>query len=142
MKIPDEKSLQLIALLRSNARMSVVELAKRLGVSRATVQNKINRLEQDGSIMGYTISLKPEIDEHPVRLLINICVEAKKESTLISKLRGYPQITQVHHTIGHWDLIAQVNAPDLPSLSTLLSEIVLIEGILKTETHLLTKSYY
>ena len=66
---------QLIALLRDNARMSVTELAQRLRVSRATVQNRIDKLEQGGVIIGYTVRLKPEAEAHRIRAWMGIAVE-------------------------------------------------------------------
>ena len=136
----DKKDLSLIALLRSNARMPVVNLAKHLGVSRATVQNRINKLEHDGVILGYTVKLSPDSESHPVRLLMNIAVEAKNEPAVIKRLRGYPEVIAIHHTTGHWDVIADIRAQTLPSLNSIMGEIRLIEGILQTETNLLLDS--
>ncbi len=136
----DKKDLSLIALLRSNARMPVVNLAKHLGVSRATVQNRINKLEHDGVILGYTVKLSPDSESHPVRLLMNISVEAKNEPAVIKRLRGYPEVIAIHHTTGHWDVIADIRAQTLPSLNSIMGEIRLIEGILQTETNLLLDS--
>ncbi len=136
----DEKDFNLIALLRSNARMPVVNLAKHLGVSRATVQNRINKLEHDGVILGYTVKLSPDSESHPVRLLMNISVEAKNEPAVIKRLRGYPEVIAIHHTTGHWDVIADIRAQTLPSLNSIMGEIRLIEGILQTETNLLLDS--
>jgi DNA-binding Lrp family transcriptional regulator len=136
----DDKDLNLIALLRSNARMSVVNLAKHLGVSRATVQNRINKLEYDGVILGYTVKLSPDAESYPVRLFMNISVEAKSEPAVIKRLRGYPEVIAIHHTTGHWDVIADIRAQTLPSLNSIMGEIRLIEGILQTETNLLLDS--
>jgi DNA-binding Lrp family transcriptional regulator len=136
----DKKDFSLIALLRSNARMPVVNLAKHLGVSRATVQNRINKLEHDGVILGYTVKLSPDSESHPVRLLMNISVEAKNEPAVIKRLRGYPEVIAIHHTTGHWDVIADIRAQTLPSLNSIMGEIRLIEGILQTETNLLLDS--
>ena len=136
----DDKDKQLISLLRANARIPVVELAKHLNVSRATVQNRLSRLERTGTIVGYTLKLKPGIDAHPVRLLMNISVEAKNEPAVIKQLRSYPNIVVIHHTTGHWDLIADIRTQSLPMLNTLLGEIRLIKGIVQTETNLLLDS--
>ena len=136
----DDKDLNLIALLRSNARMPVVNLAKHLGVSRATVQNRINKLEHDGVILGYTVKLNPDAESHPIRLFMNISVEAKNESAVIKRLRGYPEVIAIHHSTGHWDVIADIRAQTLPSLNSIMGEIRLIEGILRTETNLLLDS--
>ena len=56
----DDVDQQLIGLLRDDARASLVSLAKALRVSRATVQNRIGRLEANGTIVGYTVRLRPE----------------------------------------------------------------------------------
>lgn len=138
----DEKDKQLISLLRQNARTPVVTLAKALNVSRATVQNRLDRLEQHGIILGYTVKLKPEIELDPIRLLMNISLEAKDEPRVIKKLHAYPQVIVIHHTSGHWDLIAEIRTDTLSSLNKLLGEIRLIHGIIKTETNLLLDSTF
>ena len=66
----DDVDRQLIALLRGNARLSVVALAKQLRVARATVQNRLTRLEKNGVIVGYTVRLKPAADRHRIRALM------------------------------------------------------------------------
>jgi DNA-binding Lrp family transcriptional regulator len=136
----DDKDRQMIALLRANARMPMVDIAKKLAVSRATVQNRLSRLEQSGVILGYTLRLKPGTESHPIRLFMNISLEAKNEPEVIKQLQRYPEITVIHHTTGHWDLIAEIRAQSLPMLNTLLGEIRLIKGILQTETNLLLDS--
>ena len=50
-----DKDSKLIALLQANARASISELARTLGVSRATVQTRLKRLEDTGVIAGYTV---------------------------------------------------------------------------------------
>ena len=136
----DSKNKHLISLLRKNARMPVVNLAKQLGVSRATVQSRLNKLEREGIILGYTVKLKPGSDSHPVRLIMNLSVEAKDEANVIKQLRGYPEVIAIHHTSGHWDLIAEIRAETLPLMNSLLGEIRLIRGIIRTETNLLLDS--
>ena len=51
----DAKDRSLIALLRANARESTASLARKLGVARSTVQERLTRLEKDGTIAGYTV---------------------------------------------------------------------------------------
>ncbi|WP_461862929.1 TRASH domain-containing protein [Thermococcus sp.] len=60
MKI-DDLDLKLIYLLMDNSRLSISELAERLGVSRPTVKSRLEKLERDGVIQGYTIKLNPEL---------------------------------------------------------------------------------
>jgi len=133
----DTKDQQLISLLRKDARMATVTIAKKMGVSRSTIQNRISKLEKNGIILGYTLKLKPAAEVHPVRLFVNISLEAKKEASVIDNLHQYPEVIAIHHTSGHWDLIAEIRTETLPQLNSLLGEIRLNEGILKTETNLL-----
>ncbi|WP_283218048.1 TRASH domain-containing protein [Thermococcus sibiricus] len=67
----DDLDLKLIYLLMDNARLSISELADRLGVSRPTVRTRLEKLEKDGIIEGYTIKLNPELQRaHNVIALV------------------------------------------------------------------------
>jgi DNA-binding Lrp family transcriptional regulator len=59
----DDTDRALIALLRNDARASVASLAKALGVARGTVQNRMGRLAANGTIVGYTVRLKPDVED-------------------------------------------------------------------------------
>ena len=131
----------LLALLRSNARTSVVELGKHLQVSRATVQSRIRRLEKSGVILGYTVALAAGIDTPAVRALMSICADSVKERQVIASLRGNPNVTVVHHTTGRWDLIAEIQTDSLASFNAIVGGVRLIDGVTATETNLLLDSY-
>lgn len=131
----------LLSMLRDNARTSIVDLAKRLGVSRATVQNRMRRLEDDGVIDGYTVSIGAEIEKPAVRALMSIRAQSADESKVIAKLRGNPNVSAVHHTTGRWDLIAEIQTDSLASFNKIVGALRLIDGITATETNLLLESY-
>jgi len=137
----DKKDQGLLALLRADARMSVVELADKLGVSRATVQNRMRRLEENGVILGYTIAMGSAVETPAVRALMLIRAESAQEAAVITSLRGDPQVTAVHHTTGRWDLIAEIQTDTLSSFNKIVGALRLIDGIKATETNLLLDSY-
>ena len=137
----DSKDQGLLALLRADARISVVELAKRLGVSRATVQNRMRHLEKNGVILGYTVKLSDEIENSPVRAFMNVSVNSISEAPVIASLRGNPHVHAVHHTTGRWDLIAEIHTDSLASFNRIVGAIRLFEGVAATETNLLLDSY-
>lgn len=137
----DTKDQQLLALLRANARTPVAELAKRLGVSRATVQNRMRRLQSRGVISGFTVKLGEEVQRPAVRALMSIGAESARESEVIASLRGNPNVAAVHHTTGRWDLIAEIETDSLAAFNKIVGAIRLIEGITATETNLLLESY-
>ena len=133
----DTKDHQLIAILRANARTSVMDLSKALGVSRATVQNRMSKLKKYGVIVKYTIELKPDVELHPIRAFMSIAIKGKLAQEVTRTLRGYPDITSLHNTNGRWDIVAEISTMSLESFNKLLGEIRLIEGVNSTETSLL-----
>ena len=74
----------LVGLLRSNARASVAELAHRLGVSRGTVTNRLNRLQDAGVIVGYTVRLRPDARPDDIRAWMGIAVEGNQTRQVIT----------------------------------------------------------
>ena len=110
----DELDKQLIFALRADGRAPIAALAKQLGVARGTVQNRMARLEAAGIIIGYSVRLKPQVDEERrVRGLMMIEVEGNRAGTLQRALLGDPAITQLHTTNGRWDFVAEVRADSL-----------------------------
>ncbi|HZZ89068.1 MAG TPA: Lrp/AsnC family transcriptional regulator [Caulobacteraceae bacterium] len=133
----DDTDRQLIAILRGDARLPVATLAKRLKVSRGTVQNRIERLMRQGEILGFTLRLPPQGDAHRVRAVMAIAVEGERSSAVVAALRGFPEIEAVHTTNGRWDLMAEISADSLAAFSAALDGIRQIKGIATTETSLL-----
>ena len=132
---------QLLALLRDDARMSVTELAKKLRVSRATVQSRLAKLEESGVIAGYTIRLKPEAEAHRIRAWMGIAVEGNKAPAVLQALRGEPGVHTLHTTNGRWDIVAELRADNLELFDRVLGRIRKIEGIANTETSILLSTH-
>ncbi|KAA0999967.1 Lrp/AsnC family transcriptional regulator [Paraburkholderia panacisoli] len=137
----DDVDKQLLALLRQDARTSVVTLAKHLRVARATVQNRITRLEQSGVIVGYTVRLKPAAEPHQIRALMTIAVEGNRAKEVMTVLRGHPNVATIHSTNGRWDMIAELRADTLENFDRVLGAIRLIDGIANTETSILLSTH-
>ena len=137
----DSLDQQLIALLRADARMSVAVLANRLGVSRATVTNRMRKLEQAQVIVGYTVRLKPEAEPDRIRAWMGVLVEGNQGRAVIASLLGEPGVAALHDTNGRWDLLAELEARSMPELSQVLERVRLIKGIRGTETSIHLASY-
>ncbi len=136
----DDTDRQLLGLLRDDARIPVITLAKKLRVARATVQNRITKLEKDGTIVGYTVRLKPTAEPARVRAIMSIAVEGKNVEVL-AQLRGHSNVQALHSTNGRWDLIAELRADSLESFDAALRSIRLINGITNSETSLLLSTF-
>ena len=135
----DDLDRKLIALLRNDARMPVSSLAPRLGVSRATVRARINRLLEAGTIQGFTLVLgkTPGVG---VRAITMIEVEGRAAETVFRRLKGFPEVLALHATNGRWDIVAEIETPDLAAFDDLLRQVRQIDGISASETSILLAS--
>ncbi len=132
----DELDRELIALLRADSRKPAATLAKALGVSRGTVQNRIDRLVRDGVIQGFTIKTRPDAANR-VRAVMTIAIEGERSGAVVRVLKGFPEMSAVHTTNGRWDLVAELDVETLAAFSAALDRVRRIEGIASTETSIL-----
>ena len=130
----DDIDHTLLGILRIDARTSVADLAKKLNVSRATVGNRIKRLEQTGVIVGYTVRLRPDAQPQEIKAWMSIAVEGDRTREVVRALLGEPAVTSLHDTNGRWDLLAEVHAASINELSEVLERVRKIKGIETTET--------
>jgi len=137
----DDIDRQLLALLRDNARTSVATLARKLRVARGTVQNRLAKLERDGTIVGYTVRLRPQQESQQIRALTTVAVEGNRTDEVIRALRGDPAVSALHTTNGRWDIVVELLADSLEAFDRVLGRIRLIEGISNTETSLLLSTH-
>jgi DNA-binding Lrp family transcriptional regulator len=137
----DTQDLRLIALLRDDARMSVAQIAKQLGVSRGTVQNRIDRLVAQRILLGFTVRTTSEVAEHRVRAIMLISVEGDRSDAILKALRGYPDVRALHTTNGRWDIVAELGAQSLEAFDEVLRSIRTIKGISNSETSLLLSTH-
>jgi DNA-binding Lrp family transcriptional regulator len=133
----DDIDRRLIGLLRDDARLPGAVLARRLGVSRGTVQNRIDRLIASGVLLGFTARLRADTDGAPVRAIVSIEVRSADTRAVIAALRRMPDVGRVHSTNGRWDLVAELNAADLAALDRALTEIRALKPVANSETSIL-----
>jgi DNA-binding Lrp family transcriptional regulator len=137
----DSTDRELLSLLREDARVSVATLAKTLKVARGTVQNRLARMEADGTIVGYTVKLKPQIEEQTIRALMTVAVEGNRTDEVLRALRGDPAVCALHTTNGRWDIVAELRTDSLAAVDRVLGRIRLIDGISNSETSLLLSTH-
>ncbi len=128
---------RLVTLLRHDARRSISDLSAEVGVSRATVRARIARLERSGEILGYTVILRSDAVDLPVRGIMLIEIAGHVTERVVRGLGGYPEVSAIHTTNGRWDLVVELGAGSLSDLDAVLRRIRLIGGVTNSETHLL-----
>ena len=132
----DDIDRTLISLLREDARASVSSLAVTCRVSRGTVQNRIGRLVNRGTIQGFTIRQPAEAQRGTVRAVTLLEVGGGRLAHVVRALRGMPEVAEVHTTNGRWDLVVDLAAEDLPAFDAVLRRIRSIDGVSNSETSL------
>ena len=130
----DDVDRQLIALLRDDARMPVVTIARKLRVARATVQNRIARLEKAGVIVGYTLRLRPDAESQGIRAIMSVAVESNREEAVMRQLRGHVSVVTLHSVNGRWDLVAELRLETMAALDEVVSTVRAMPGVQATET--------
>jgi DNA-binding Lrp family transcriptional regulator len=133
----DETDQKLLTLLRRDGRRSISDLGHELGLSRATVRARIERMEQRGDIVGYTVVLRADAVTMPVRGIMLIQLEGQAADRVVDVLGGFPEVAAVHTTNGKWDLVLEIGADSLTDLDAVLRRIRLLPGVMASETNLL-----
>jgi DNA-binding Lrp family transcriptional regulator len=133
----DDTDTRLIAELRRDGRASLSDLAARLGLTRATVRARMERLAARGEIAGFTVLTRGDVSAAPVRGLMLIGIEGRGAERIMARLAGLPAVTAVHSTNGKWDVIAELAAQTLQELDETIFRIREIEGVMTSETNLL-----
>jgi len=135
--IPDDLDRRIIAHLRADGRASLSKLADALGVARGTVQNRLDRLVDTGTLLGFTIRVRDDYEDLSVRAVMMIEITGKSTTQVNQKLRGMEEIQTLHTTNGNWDLVADIRTSSLSEFDRVLRQVRMIEGVLNSETSLL-----
>ena len=90
----------LLSLLREDARASTAQIARRLGLSRTTVQSRIERLQRNGVIAGYTVRLGEDFERDRIRALVMVTVLPKQMPAVVEALRGMPEVRSLRSVSG------------------------------------------
>ncbi|MGV2108599.1 Lrp/AsnC family transcriptional regulator [Agrobacterium vitis] len=133
----DDLDERLVTLLRHNGRRSISDLGLETGASRATVRARLERLEREGTILGYTVILRADTVDLGVRGIMMIEIQGHVTDKVIRALSGFPEISAVHSTNGRWDLIVELGAATLTDFDSVLRRVRLVPGITNSETSLI-----
>jgi len=125
---------RLLALLRRNARESTASLARKLGVARTTIAERIRRLERDGVINGYTVRVTDAFARRRITAHVLITVNAKLSERVVRELEASPHVRAIYALSGVFDYEVTVDAGSTEEIDGILDAIGRIEGIERTQT--------
>jgi DNA-binding Lrp family transcriptional regulator len=128
----DNLDQQLIELLKVNARLPVVTLARSLGCARSTVQLRLKELEDSGVISGYTVSVKAPQQGSSIRAMVLISSDSKTEFDVIKGLIRRHEIVKLYSISGRYDLCAMLTTESTHELDEVIDKIRAIKGVVDT----------
>lgn len=134
--------LELLSVLRENARASTAEIARRLNLSRTTVQSRIERLERDGVIAGYTVRVADAAERGHIRAHIMVTVLPKQMPAVVEVLRGMPEVRALHSVSGAFDLMALGVVPTVEEMDALTDRIGAIDGVERTTSSIILSAKF
>jgi DNA-binding Lrp family transcriptional regulator len=129
-----DKDDELLGHLKLNARDSVAALARKLGVSRTTVQDRLKRLESTGVIAGYAVKLGTSAKVPGFSAMITLGVEPRQQIAVAKTISTYPQVETLHTVSGKFDLVAVVKTPTSEDMDKLIDKIGMLPGVNDIET--------
>lgn len=135
-RLLDPLDERILAELGANARIAHAELGAKVNLSRNAVRQRIERLERDGAIQGYTVRLGES--RRPSSLISAVVFvyrhDRMRGDDVLSKLRGIPEVVQCEVLSGEFDVMVRVNAATPERVHGVWKEIAGMGGVENTVT--------
>ncbi|MDE2357732.1 MAG: Lrp/AsnC family transcriptional regulator [Alphaproteobacteria bacterium] len=128
----DETDVRLLEALRLDARAPAARLGRQLGLSRTTVQSRIERLERQGVIAGYTVRLADQHERSRIRALILMTIQPRASAAVIAAARKLSAVRRLHAVSGPFDLIAEVATASVAEMDAMIDALGALEGVERT----------
>ena len=132
----DDLDHRVLALLTRDARASTTDLARALGVSRGTVQNRIERLLASRVIHRFTVQLGVSDDDSQIRAFALIRLTATDGKVAIKALRRIDGIIDISTLSGVFDLVVEIRTSSLKRLDAILDLVRALPDVAETQSHI------
>jgi Lrp/AsnC family leucine-responsive transcriptional regulator len=121
----DQVNVRLLAELQADPRLSMSELARRVGMSAPAVTDRVQRLERSGVIRGFRMDIDPAALGMPVTAIVRVRPGPGQLSRVVEAARDTPQVVECHRITGEDCFIMTVRAPSIGELEGLLDRFLL-----------------
>ena len=125
----DELDARLIAELRDNPRLGLLEISRRLGVARGTVQARLAKLEARGVITGYGPEVEPRAMGYPIHAFVFVELNQGRLPEAAEVVSAVPEVLEVDAVSGPEDLICRVAARDPEHLQEIVNRLLATDAI-------------
>ncbi|WP_452224925.1 Lrp/AsnC family transcriptional regulator [Lacinutrix chionoecetis] len=127
---------KILRALMADARTSVLEIARQVGISGAAIHQRLRKLEKSGLIAGSKFVINPKVLGYTTMAFVGIYLDkAISNPEAVKQLKKIPEVLECHYTTGNWSILIKILCKDNAHLMHLLnSEIQSIAGVSRTET--------
>ncbi len=130
----DELDGRLLTALSENPRTGVQELSNRLGITRATVYSRLEKLESSGVVTGFGPNIDFGAVDHGVTAFITIELQQGRFNDVVPVLEAMPQVIEAHALAGEGDIICRVAARSNDHLMEIVQAILSTDGVRRSRT--------
>ncbi len=120
----DSRDIEILRLLRQDARASMGSIGEEIGLSKATISRRMAKLESERVVDGYLVSLNPS-RLNIMRALLAIEVSGASVSAVIDELRLYPEVHCIYKAFGDHNLVCELYTGSVDELYDLIQERML-----------------
>ncbi len=133
-KMHDEVDSKIINALIDNSRLSYRQVAKKVGVSVATVMNRIRNLDKNGIITGYSATVDYEKLGFDIDVVISIKVSKGKLFQVENRIAGAENVIAVYDVTGDYDSLVIAKFRNRRMLDSFLKKIQTYDFVERTNT--------
>lgn len=135
-KIIDGIDKKILNELSRDARVPILEIARKVGISGAAIHQRINKLKAQGLLESTHVVLNAKALGYRTTAFVGLYLDRGSRNTdVVEALSAIPEVTECHYTTGDWGLLIKLHCRDNENLMEILSKkIQAIEGIVRTET--------
>jgi len=132
----DEKDRRILELVQRDAKLAQAEIARRVGLSTASVNERLKKLENAGVIRRHIALVDPRAVGATVTAFVEVFIEHPRyESGFITRTLELDQVQECHHITGEFSLLLKVRVRDMEALQQLLlRQLNALEGVRQTRT--------
>lgn len=125
----DEKDRKILDILEENGRASYTEIAEKMDITEATVRNRINSMEKEGTIEGYTVEIN---ESGNVEAFVTVRLSTEKDISEV--LNQIPDNIKIYELAGRFDILLNVKGASNSQINEQIDLVRAIEGVKDTET--------
>jgi DNA-binding Lrp family transcriptional regulator len=139
----DDTDTQIVALLREDARRSYLDIGRHVHLSAPAIKRRVDRLERDGVILGYTAIVDPQAFGWHAEAFVDLYCEGNVTGEAIKRsVQGEPGVVSAHTVAGEASALLHVRAEDTKRLEQVLERIRAARGVTRTVTEVVLSTLF